>query len=323
MNWQEKILQFLQGKKRLDIDTQPLVVLQRHEQGVALALAKPDTPNEEIYSHFLLKKRKEQKFRSVIKKFFKKQSIANPICQTILPFDDYRLLLLDAPQVPEEEVREAIQWQCKDLIDGSIDDMVIDVFPVDVLPGAPKRVYAVIAERAKLEQDRGMFKKTEIDHTAIGISELPLSRLITRHEQDKPIALLYGNLNLLIAQKGQLRMMRQIGHREQLETIDQRKELLSELLTSFEFYQSQFSDHLPQVLLVAPDILKDHHELLSQLNEEFTLAVKPLQTDDIIQGSPKLELECLGVFAHMCSWLHDERPAPEGQKEEEDNATES
>ena len=50
------------------------------------------------------------------------------ICITTLNIGSYALLLVEAPDVPATELRAAIRWRVKDLIDFHIDDAVIDVF---------------------------------------------------------------------------------------------------------------------------------------------------------------------------------------------------
>jgi len=56
-------------------------------------------------------------------------------CSTLLDIGDYQLLLVDAPEVPPQELRAAVRWQIQDLIDFHIDDAVLDVF--DAPPGGP------------------------------------------------------------------------------------------------------------------------------------------------------------------------------------------
>ena len=48
---------------------------------------------------------------------------------SVLPTGDYHLLLLEAPAVPAEELREAARWRVKDLIDFDVEEAV-DPFDV-------------------------------------------------------------------------------------------------------------------------------------------------------------------------------------------------
>ena len=66
---------------------------------------------------------------------------------SVLDPSAYRLLLVEAPDVPPEELRAAVRWRIKDLIDFHVDDAVIDVFemPGHARGGARRMMYAVTA----------------------------------------------------------------------------------------------------------------------------------------------------------------------------------
>ena len=71
-------------------------------------------------------------------------------CSVLIAEDDYSLLQVDAPEVPAEELRAAVRWQVRDLIDFHIDDAVIDVFdlPPHKVAGRPRTMYVVAARTA-------------------------------------------------------------------------------------------------------------------------------------------------------------------------------
>src|SRR5690606_31362999 len=54
----------------------------------------------------------------------------NARCTTLMGPNDYQLLLVEAPDVEATELRAAIRWRIKDLIDFHIDDAVIDVVEI-------------------------------------------------------------------------------------------------------------------------------------------------------------------------------------------------
>ena len=79
---------------------------------------------------------------------------------SVLDPGGYHLLLVEAPDVPAEELRAAVRWRIKDLIDFHIDDAVIDVFemPRHARGGANRMMYAVTAKaefvKQQIELDR-------------------------------------------------------------------------------------------------------------------------------------------------------------------------
>ena len=68
-----------------------------------------------------------------------------------LDHGDYVIHQLDRPEVPAEELRQALRWRLKDLIDYSPADAVIDVF--EAPPARQKRIEPVQAMPGELELD--------------------------------------------------------------------------------------------------------------------------------------------------------------------------
>ena len=46
----------------------------------------------------------------------------------VLNPDEYQLHLVESPDVPDSELREAVRWRIRDLIDFPVDEAAIDVF---------------------------------------------------------------------------------------------------------------------------------------------------------------------------------------------------
>lgn len=66
---------------------------------------------------------------------------------------DYQLVQVEAPDVPPAELRAAMRWRLKDLIDIRIEDAIIDVFavPSQARSTQGKMMYAVAAQRSVIE----------------------------------------------------------------------------------------------------------------------------------------------------------------------------
>ena len=66
----------------------------------------------------------------------------------------YHFSLVEAPDVPADELRAAVRWRIKDLIDFHIDDAVIDVFemPPHARGGPHRMMYAVTAKAELVKQ---------------------------------------------------------------------------------------------------------------------------------------------------------------------------
>src|ERR687892_711329 len=60
-------------------------------------------------------------------------------CTTLLKPREYNILLVEAPAVKPDELKAAVRWRIKDMLDYHVDDATIDVLDVPVPPGAAQR----------------------------------------------------------------------------------------------------------------------------------------------------------------------------------------
>lgn len=115
-------------------------------------------------------------------------------CSTLLDIGDYQLLVVDAPEVPPQELRAAVRWQIQDLIDFHIDDAVLDVF--DAPPGGPagtrKQMYVVVARAATVKQRIDRLEQAGVNLEVIDIPELAMRNIAARLPEDETgLATLY------------------------------------------------------------------------------------------------------------------------------------
>jgi len=107
-------------------------------------------------------------------------------CSTLLDIGDYQLLVVDAPEVPPQELRAAVRWQIQDLIDFHIDDAVLDVF--DAPPGGPagtrKQMYVVVARAATVKQRIDRLEHAGVNLEIIDIPELAMRNIAARLPED-------------------------------------------------------------------------------------------------------------------------------------------
>ena len=99
-------------------------------------------------------------------------------CTTLLRSGDYQLLLVEAPDVEASELRAAIRWRIKDLIDFHIDDAVIDVVEIPGQDrGRARMMYVVVARSSRVRARIDLIEDADLDLTAIDIEELALRNL--------------------------------------------------------------------------------------------------------------------------------------------------
>lgn len=96
-------------------------------------------------------------------------------CTTLLKFDEYQMLLVEAPNVPAEELKTAIRWRVKDMLDYPVDDATFDVLDIPPDRNAATKthsMYAIAAPNKVIEQRQALFEKARIPLRAIDVMEM-------------------------------------------------------------------------------------------------------------------------------------------------------
>jgi len=183
---------------------------------------------------------------------------------SVLERSDYQIQLIEAPNVPDDELRQAVSWRLKDLIDTPVEDMALDLFrlPTSTNASAREVLNAVVAKKIDVQsstrfaESAGLLGVERVD-----IPELALLNIATRLSTDtRGTAFLHFSEDdgfLIIARRGVLHVVRQIpmGRRVFIENADDEffiNERVSgialEVQRSLDFYESQYDyppiDHL-------------------------------------------------------------------------------
>ncbi len=116
-------------------------------------------------------------------------------CISVLGEDDFNLLLVEAPEVDPTELKAAVRWRIKDLIDFHIDDAVIDVFDIpSQRDGRPRMMYAVAARTSTVRRHIDLLEGVRLDLDIIDIPELVLRNVAAMLPEDETgVATLYLN----------------------------------------------------------------------------------------------------------------------------------
>lgn len=167
-------------------------------------------------------------------------------CNWVLANADYNLLLVEAPKVSDAELREAMRWRIKDLINFPVEEAVIDVFPLpkDGSRGAPMN-YVVVSERSKIQNITDLSNGAKIALKNIDIGELAL-RNIADHVKgiDRGacvIRLRQGRGCLTLIKQQQVYLSRQFDINYNAGLLDELPEesLILEIQRSIDYYERQ------------------------------------------------------------------------------------
>ncbi len=124
----------------------------------------------------------------------KEFSLAKHDCTTVMDLGEYSVLSVDAPDVPPTELRAAVRWQVKDLIDFHIDDAVIDVFdaPASGASGQQDKLYVVASRTSTVREHVDVLQDADVNLTTIDIPELVLRNITSRlPENEAGVAMVY------------------------------------------------------------------------------------------------------------------------------------
>lgn len=150
----------------------------------------------------------------VLIKLSAQYNLARSRCTTVLDVADYSLLLTEAPDVPAEELRAALRWRIKDLIDFHINDATLDVFdlPGEKVTGRARPMYAVAARSPAIQRRVDLLTGVGINLDVIDIPELSQRNLAALLPEDAQgvVLLSFAPTNglLTITKQGELYLSR-------------------------------------------------------------------------------------------------------------------
>lgn len=137
-------------------------------------------------------------------------------CTTLLDESEYTLVLTEAPDVRPEELKTALRWKVKDLIDFHINDATLDAFalPGDASAGRVREMYAVAARNEAIRRRADQLHHAGINLDVIDIPEMAqrnLAALLPEDTQGLAMVSFTGRGGLLtITRQGDLYLSRNL-----------------------------------------------------------------------------------------------------------------
>jgi MSHA biogenesis protein MshI len=227
----------------------------------------------------------------------------------VLPRAAYRLVPLDAPELPREEWRQAARWQLKDLVDFPVEAASIDVLEV---PGDParRRTPQMLAIAAAHEALRPLVQAGHVAGApwqALDIAETALRNISALVETEgRAQALLHVGEHetlLVITAAGELLLARQLDTtlaRLTAGSATEREEAFDhvglELQRTLDGFDRLFSHLGLARLLVAPGAGLD--DFCAHVRELSFVPVQPLDLSGTLDLSAVPELDDPATLAH-------------------------
>ncbi|HET7569951.1 MAG TPA: hypothetical protein VFK96_05125 [Gammaproteobacteria bacterium] len=228
---------------------------------------------------------------------------------TVIDAAAYQLLLVETPDVQPDELRGAVRWRIKDLIDFHIDDAAIDVFEV---PGQHSTaagghlMYAVAARSQAVQTSIRRLEGAGIDLASIDIPEMCLRNVAALLPEDvEGVALLYLARNtgwIVLTRQHTLYLARRIdtGYAEfeaaandpaQFEALA--NSIVLELQRSLDYYESHFTQPPVRHVAVAP-VAVPLHDLDAFLGRSLNVQVIGCDLNTLLDVDEPCDAELQG-----------------------------
>jgi len=224
-------------------------------------------------------------------------------CSTLLSPGEYQVLLVEAPNVPQAELKTAIRWRIKDMLDYHVNDATVDVLAVPPNPAGAERaqsMYAVTARNDLIQACIGRFESARIPLSVIDIPETSQRNVAALFERDeRGLAMLYMGAAegmLTINYRGELMLARRIdvGMQDMMAASgtareEQFQRVLLELQRTFDHFDRQFAYVPVAKLMLAPD--PEETGLLEFLAGNLDVPVERVRLSTAIDFGARAELE--------------------------------
>lgn len=255
-----------------------------------------------------------------IARWLEQQGLTGLPCHYVLHPSEYELLLLDAPDVDESEVNDAVQWRVKDLISRPMQDVVVQSFqlPADAYRGRMKMIYVAVVERALIKNRLRLIREAGLRPHVLDITELALlnvARFLPEmsHQGVGLLRLRSSGGLMMLGHRGDMYFTRTVetGLRGfgsengglQLSTDAVVDNLSLEIQRSLDYYETQLGKGMVNRMYVLP-LKRPIPSLFDELNRLLPLPIIELDANhhlplesglDISKGDQAYCMACLGA----------------------------
>lgn len=237
-----------------------------HEDGIALAHVQRDRASQVVLNVCeFAPLGPDEEYGALLEKLTDQHDLEKIPCVSVMQPEAYTLLHVEAPDVQPEELRAAVRWRIKDLIDFHIDDAIIDVFDIESqrARGGSRMMYVVAARASEIQKQVDLLNDAGLTIEAIDIVELTLRNLTAQMPQDIEgnvlVAFDRSSAVISLTQQATLYMFRRIpvgSDQLRASTGSDVTELLDrvvlEVQRSLDYYESHFTSPPIRHITLAP-----------------------------------------------------------------------
>ncbi|HYL88135.1 MAG TPA: agglutinin biogenesis protein MshI [Burkholderiales bacterium] len=216
-------------------------------------------------------------------------------CTTVLAPSEYQILQVEAPNVKREELKSAVRWRIKDMIDYPVNDATIDVLdmPAHAAPQRSATMYVVAARSEAVKRVMGQFAAAGLPLVVIDIPDTCQRNVAALYESPGR-ALLSLSFDeeaglMTITAGGELFLSRRldIGYPQLGDSAERRaiERVLVELQRSLDHFERNFSSLPIERILVAP--MPHAEPLVEHLRGQIQLPVLSMDLGEVMDLPPQ------------------------------------
>lgn len=250
------------------------------------------------------KRTESLKDNDAIKALATELNLTNHHCSLLLAHGEYQLLQIEKPNVPANELKQAISWKLKDMIDYPVEQASLDVIDIPIDPNNANRqayVYAVVAKNSLIsEYIQRLYDFSGAGLEAIDIPELAQRNVATYLEkEDRGLAMLTINSGgglLTFTAAGELYHARniEVDTKQMLSTDSERKSSVFERLSleiqrSLDNFERQFPYITINRLVLAPFMGRE--DFYDYLKSALYIQIDKFDLSDVFYFENNAELK--------------------------------
>lgn len=292
-------------KKKLERNALASVCLRR--DGIAVAKVRREGDVAPVLERALFEPiQSPAALADTLPKLIRAQHLDRSVGVTAMEQGSYALVLVEAPDVKPDELRAAIRWKLRDLIDFHIDDAVVDAFeiPQKNSSAATRMMYAVVARAGDVRNVIDQLTQAGLNLEIVDIPEFALRNISSMLPEDSGgVALLQVGADrglIVITRQQKLYMSRRIEtglsalpdtaiHAQDRDTIeDWLDRFVTEIQRSLDYYDSHFSEPPVSGVVVCPTG-RDIPGMAEYMNSQLGIPVRLLDVNSIIDSELPLD----------------------------------
>ena len=276
--------------------TPGLVGLEVSEQGIAFAYVDDSNGQSQLRNCDMLMANDGQLPKDQFRDRIQQLNLTGARCNVVLPAGSYNLLLVEAPNVADDELRDAIRFRVKDMLSFPLSEALIDVFPLpaDSSRSGRKMVYVVAARESDVRDIMALVELAELQLAYVDIAEMALRNITEQLDVGQRgvavVRLLQGQATLALLREGNMYLSRQFDLPYNAGLFDELPEdqLVLELQRSLDYYERQMGQVPPgNIYLCGDNVSAD--KISDNLNTSVAADVSALELAQALQSPNSID----------------------------------